>query len=86
MEYAKENDRESDLLAMLFSKGQFCDKLKGHTPEIIDFAYEQIVNDIATILLLFGVFGSLTISFFIHNSIAFVDGYGKTSHLPQIRF
>lgn len=40
MEYAIKNSRESDLLATLFSKGQFIDRLKGYTPEIIDFAYE----------------------------------------------
>lgn len=39
-----QNKRESDLLAFLFSKGQFVDKLRGQTPEIIEYAYAQIVN------------------------------------------
>lgn len=38
------SNRESDLLAYLFSKGQFVDKLKGHTPDIIETAYKQIVD------------------------------------------
>lgn len=42
--YCIENHRESDLLAFLFSKGQFIDKLKGHTPEEIEFAYAKIVE------------------------------------------
>ena len=46
MAYAIKNGRESDLLSLLFSKGQFVDKLRGHTPEIIDVAYEQIVKTI----------------------------------------
>lgn len=39
-----QNNRESDLLAFLFSKGQFVDKLRGQTPEVIEYAYAQIVN------------------------------------------
>ena len=39
-----QNKRESDLLAFLFSKGQFVDKLRGQTPEVIEYAYAQIVN------------------------------------------
>lgn len=39
-----QNKRESDLLAFLFSKGQFVDKLRGQTPEVIEYAYSQIVN------------------------------------------
>ena len=39
-----QNKRESDLLAYLFSKGQFVDKLRGQTPEVIEYAYSQIVN------------------------------------------
>lgn len=39
-----ENKRESDLLSFLFSKGQFVEKLRGQTPEVIDYAYTQIVN------------------------------------------
>lgn len=44
--YCIENNRESDLLAFLFSKGQFVDKLKGHTPEVIESAYTKIVESI----------------------------------------
>lgn len=36
--------RESDLLAFLFSKGQFVDKLRGQTPEVIEYAYAQILS------------------------------------------
>lgn len=39
-----ENKRESDLLSFLFSKGQFVEKLRGQTPEVIEYAYTQIVN------------------------------------------
>lgn len=39
-----QNKRESDLLAFLFSKGQFVDKLRGQTPEVIEYAYAHIVN------------------------------------------
>ena len=39
-----ENQRESDLLGYLFSKGQFVEKLKGHDSETIEYAYNQIVN------------------------------------------
>lgn len=39
-----QNKRESDLLAFIFSKGQFVDKLRGQTPEVIEYAYTQIVN------------------------------------------
>lgn len=41
-----QNKRESDLLAFLFSKGQFVDKLRGQTPEVIEYAYAQIVNSV----------------------------------------
>ena len=39
-----QNKRESDLLAYLFSKGLCVDKLRGQTPEVIEYAYSQIVN------------------------------------------
>lgn len=39
-----QNKRASDLLAFLFSKGQFVGKLRGQTPEVIEYAYAQIVN------------------------------------------
>lgn len=39
-----QNKRESELLAFLFSKEQFVDKLSGKTPEVIEYAYTQIVN------------------------------------------
>ena len=38
------NKSEMDLIALLFSKSQFVDKLKDQAPEIIDYAYSQIVN------------------------------------------
>lgn len=41
-----QNKRESDLLAFLFSKGQFVDKLRGQTPKVIEYAYSQIVNTV----------------------------------------
>lgn len=44
--YCIKNNRESDLLAFLFSKGQFVEKLKGHTPEIIESAYTKIIDTI----------------------------------------
>lgn len=40
------NHRESDLMGFLFSKGQFIEKLKGHTPEVIEFAYTKIVDTV----------------------------------------
>lgn len=44
--YCIENHRELDLLGFLFSKGQFVEKLKGHTPEVIESAYTKIVDSI----------------------------------------
>lgn len=41
-----QNGRESDLLSFLFSKGQFVDKLRGQTPETIEYAYTYIVNTV----------------------------------------
>lgn len=41
-----ENKRESDLLSFLFSKGQFVEKLRGQTPDVIEYAYTQIVNTV----------------------------------------
>lgn len=41
-----QNERMSELLSFLFSKGQFVEKLKGKTPEIIEYAHSQIVNSI----------------------------------------
>ena len=38
------NGRASDLLAYLFSKEQFADKLGGYTPEEIDQAYNTIIG------------------------------------------
>ncbi len=42
--YCIQNKRESDLLVFLFSKEQFVDKLRGQMPEVIEYAYAQIVN------------------------------------------
>lgn len=41
-----QNGHESDLLSFLFSKGQFTEKLRGQTPETIDYAYSHIVKAI----------------------------------------
>lgn len=41
-----QSKRESDLLSFLFSKGQFAEKLKGHTPGTIEYAHSHIVNTI----------------------------------------
>ena len=41
-----QNKRESDLLAFLFSRGQFVDKLRGQTPEVIEYAHAHIVNTV----------------------------------------
>lgn len=41
-----QNKRESDLLVFLFSKGQFVDKLRGQTPEIIEYAYAEIIKTV----------------------------------------
>lgn len=39
-----QNKWESELLACLFSKEQFADKLKGQTPEVIEYAYKEILS------------------------------------------
>lgn len=41
-----QNGHESDLLSFLFSKGQFTEKLRGQTPETMDYAYSHIVKAI----------------------------------------
>ena len=41
-----QNKQTSQLLAFLFSKGQFVSKLKGQIPEIIEYAYSNIVSTI----------------------------------------
>lgn len=41
-----QNGHESDMLSFLFSKGQFTEKLRGQTPETIDYAYSHIVKAI----------------------------------------
>ncbi|NLV15873.1 MAG: abortive infection family protein [Syntrophomonadaceae bacterium] len=46
LEHCIKNNRESDLLAFLFSKGEFVDKLKGYTPEVIESAYTKIVETV----------------------------------------
>ncbi len=46
LEYCIKNNRVSDLLSYLFSKGQFVDKLRGNNPDTIEYAYAQIVNDV----------------------------------------
>lgn len=44
LEHCIQHKCEMDLIALLFSKSQFVDKLKGQTPEVIDYVYSQIVN------------------------------------------
>lgn len=44
LDYCIQNKRESDLLSFLFSKSQFVNKLKGQTPEVIDYAYSVIIE------------------------------------------
>lgn len=46
LEHCIKNKCESSLLAFLFSKEQFVDKLKGNSPEYIDLAYIQIVKKV----------------------------------------
>lgn len=46
LKYCIDNRRESDLLNFLFSKGQFTEKLKGYTPEVIESAYQKIVSTV----------------------------------------
>ncbi len=46
MQYCIENNRMSDLIAFLFSKGQFGEKLQGHTPPVIDAAHKKIVKTV----------------------------------------
>ncbi len=42
--YCIKNEKISQLLGYLFSKGQFVESLKGHTAEAIDQAYDKIVG------------------------------------------
>lgn len=44
--YCIKNNRVSDLLAFLFSIGQFSEILRGHTPTIIESAHKQIVETV----------------------------------------
>lgn len=44
MAHCIQNKSESDLLSFIFSKEQFAEKLKGLTPENIEYAYSYIVN------------------------------------------
>ena len=46
LEHCIQTKQESNLLAFLFSKGQFVNKLRGQTPEVIEYAYTQIVNTV----------------------------------------
>lgn len=46
LRYCIQNKQVSKLLAFLFSKEQFSNKLRGHSPEIIETAYRQIVNTV----------------------------------------
>lgn len=46
MEYSIKNNKCSDLLSYLFSKKQFSSMLSGHSPEVIEDAYQKIVTSI----------------------------------------
>lgn len=46
LEHCIKNNRVSDLLNYLFSKGQFIEKLNGYTPSVIDSAYQTIVTTV----------------------------------------
>lgn len=46
LEHCIKNGQESSLFSFLFSKEQFCDKLKGNLPKYIDLAYTQIVSTV----------------------------------------
>lgn len=46
MEFCIKQDRMPDLLAYLFSKSQFKDKLRGYPADIADLAYDEIVHSI----------------------------------------
>ena len=46
LEHCIQNKQESNLLAFLFSKEQFVYKLRGQTPQVIEYAYTQIVNTV----------------------------------------
>lgn len=46
LKYCIKHNRTSDLLAFLFSKEQFVEKLKGNPPVVIERAYSEIVNAI----------------------------------------
>jgi hypothetical protein len=46
MQYCINNNRMSDLLSYLFSKVQFTEQLKGHSPAVIELAYKKIVETV----------------------------------------
>lgn len=46
LDYCIQNKQESELLVFLFSKEQFIGKLEEQTPEIIEYAYTQIINTV----------------------------------------
>lgn len=46
LDYCIQKHKTSDLLAFLFSKEQFMEKLKNHKPETIENAYSKIVNTV----------------------------------------
>ena len=45
LELCIEKDKVSELLLLLFSKGQFVGKLKQYTPDVIDWAHKTIVSE-----------------------------------------
>ena len=46
LKFCIDNNRGSDLLAFLFSKEQFANKLSGCTPKDIDYAHDKIISTI----------------------------------------
>lgn len=44
IEHCIKNGQASNLLTFLFSKGQFVDKLRGNSPDVIEYAHAQIVS------------------------------------------
>lgn len=46
LKHCIKNHKESELLTFLFAKERFVGKLNGYTPQMIDFAYQEIIKTI----------------------------------------
>ena len=46
LKHCIKNHKESELLTFLFAKERFIGKLNGYTPQMIDFAYQEIIKTI----------------------------------------